>query len=237
MKFAKFLQDFFWTIPFLCFVVGYTLLQVLVVNKKVSTPNFIGKTIHEAVTVASKHKLSLQIITKKETTDLKPGTIIKQKPSSGKPIKNGQSIYVITTKQPDIPQSPNLLQKNLEQIEAACSKKKIKNRSYYIESNLPEGRCFGQNPQPLEQVPSKKIDTYISKQNKLPYLFPNLIGQNITSVSQFLEKHNLNYQVFYNRNQITNFDNAMIITHQKPLAGSFVEINNKLSIHLQVDTN
>lgn len=236
MKFAKILQDFFWTIPFFCFLIGYGLLHFLVVNTTISTPNFIGKNIHEVVKIASQKKLNIQIIAEKETHDLQPGTIVKQKPSHGKSIKNGQSIYVITTKQPTIPQAPNLLQKNINDLEPLCSKHKIKNRSYFIENNLPENKCFGQFPQPHEKVFSKKINTYIAKKSSLPYLFPHLTGQDLSAAIQFLQKNNLKFQVFYQREQLKPpFEYDMIITHQKPLAGSFVHLNDKLSIQLQVD--
>lgn len=235
MNVSKYFYDFLWTAPFLTFILGYCFLQFFITDTTISTPQITGKTIYDATKISSLNKLNLRIIAEKEMTNMKPGIIIKQKPQAGKPIKANQSIFIVTTKQPPAMLAPNFIHKNTKEISTLCSQLNLKNRLYKIETEIPVDQCFGQIPQPQQELDGKKLTTYVSAGNNKPYLFPDLTGYSLKKVMPFLKKYDVCYEVYQKRSKLTEpYSPELIVQYQKPLAGSFVQPNNTLHVQLQV---
>jgi len=224
-----------WVLPFLAFIIGYFFLQFFIADHAVQMPNLLGQNLLQATQVCSKLKLNVRIITEKEVADLQPGTIITQKPLPGKAIKPHQSIFIVITKLPDPIFAPDFIKKNSTQIEIVCREKGIKNNIYIVESSYPKDECFGQIPLQGQPLELKKISCYISAGNVQQYLFPNFINIPVYEVIEFLNKYNISCDV-YNKDQkiMPPYQQNIMVLNQKPLAGTFVQLNNKLYVQLQV---
>ena len=229
------INQYLWIFPFLAFFAGYLCLQIFIVENSIKTPHFVGINIAEAIKISSHYKLNLRIVAEKEVADMKPGTILKQKPESGKWIKENQSIFIVITKTPQELLAPRLIDKDLQEVEETCNNLNIKNNRYDIETSLPANQCFAQFPSPSESLETKKISSYIAINNKRPYLFPDVTDYTAEEVVPFLQKYNIKTDVYYKHQKVsTPFKKNFIIKHQKPLAGTFVTPNEKLYVQLQV---
>lgn len=222
-------------LPFLAFCTGYMCLQFFISDHVVQTPDLIGKDVLQATKICSDLKLNLRIIAEKEIADALPGTIIKQNPLQQACIKSHQSIFIVVTKLPDPIMAPTLVSKNIEQIEKLCGEKGIKHRAYFLPSNLPTGQCFAQMPSDQQPLQAKKMSSYVSTGNQNQYLFPDFTNIPLQDVSNFLQEKSITFDVFCKDQKIiAPYKKNYLVSYQKPLAGSFVTLNNKLYVQLQV---
>lgn len=224
-----------WILPFVAFIGGYFFLQFFIADTVVQVPALLGKNLLQATQICSEYKLNLRIIAEKEEIDVQPGTIVKQKPLPGKSIKPHQSIFIVITKLPAPVVAPDFIKKNKDQIEKLCQEKGIKNKVYSIETAYPQGECFGQIPLAGQALESKKMSSYISAGMTQHYLFPDFIHLPLSEVIDFLKKYNIVCDVYYKDQKITApFKSNFIVMNQKPLSGTFVQLNNKLYVQIEV---
>ncbi len=228
-------SEFIWVLPFLAFCIGYIFLQLFITETVIPAPNLVGKDLLQATKISSDLKLNLRIIAEKEIGDAQPGTIIKQNPLPSTSIKSHQSIFIVITKLPVPIIAPTLINKNLDQIEAICKEKGIKNRIYYLPTDLPAGQCFAQMPLSDQILESKKISCYISTGNQSQYLFPDFTNEPVENVVQFLQQQNISCDIYYKDKKIVApYKQNLSISYQKPLAGTLIKPSNKLYVQLQV---
>jgi len=232
---SNIISESLWILPFIGFCIGYLCLQLFITDTTIQAPDLVGKNILEATRMSSLSKLNLQIIAEKEVTDAMPGTIIKQNPLPGKPIKSHQSIFIVITKQPAPLIAPQLIGKDYKEIERLTKDKSIKNRTYFLPSTYPKDFCFAQTPTTQQPLEAKKMMCYISSGTHHQYLFPDLTGINLREVVEFLQHYNISWDAYYKNQKITSStQNNYTVKLQKPLAGTFVIPNNKLYVQLQV---
>lgn len=234
-KISEFLSQFNYLLPFLAFCTGYICLQFFMTDTMVQTPDLIGKDILQATKICSDLKLNLRIIAEKEIADAPAGTIIKQNPLQQTSIKPHQSIFIVVTKLPDPILAPTLVGKSIEQIEKICVEKGIKHRAYFLPSNIPTGHCFAQMPSDSQPLQAKKMHSYISTGNQSQYLFPDFTNMPLHDVINFLQEKNMGFDVFYKDQKIiAPYKKSLIVSYQKPLAGSLITPSNKVYVQLQV---
>lgn len=91
------LKKILWLMPFASFLIGYQIINIFKNQNEIIVPNFVGKTLNQAIKVASDNNLNLRISAEKEDSQLPEGTIISQIPNRQK-IKPNQSIYLVISK-------------------------------------------------------------------------------------------------------------------------------------------
>src|SRR5579872_3214934 len=109
-------SHYLWLLPFLGFALGYQLLRSLYAPTVIKTPAIVGKSLQDAITLLSDHNLNARVLAEKEDTDLQPGTIISQSPSSGSLIKANQPVFIVLATQGKHA-IPALTTKNKQDIE------------------------------------------------------------------------------------------------------------------------
>ena len=227
------------TLPFICFILGYAICNVLIGNKSYPTPNLVGKSLHEAIAQTSPFQINIQLAGEKECQGVAHGTIINQKPAAGRLIKSHQSIIVVTCKQSESAVAPNLYGLNITQAQELCLKQKIKLKTFPITSTLPTNSIIGQNPLAKNTIADKKIIAYIAKAEPNLYLMPQLINNSVDTVINFLEKNQIAYELFWQCQKLEPQDiqqltQNLIVTMQKPAEGSFVTLNKNLLVQLKI---
>lgn len=232
------IKNYLWAFPFLSFLAGYFLLQKISNVSKLNAPALVGKQLQEAVAVLSDNNLNLRLITQKDDADLPAGTILSQTPSAGQNIKPYQALHVVVSKKPQKKAAPALIYKSAQQIEKILKKDGIRNKSYYQPSNCPRNSCIAQQPATGKPLETNKIVTYISSGNSKPVLLPDFRGKTATEAVDFLKSHHCcNAQISHGSRGGKNHvcDQFCIITHQRPLAGSIINLDDKkpFSVHLQ----
>lgn len=233
---ARFKQYFLLSLPFACFVIGYSLSNIFMGNTSYPTPNLIGVTLHDAILQTSPYHINIQLAAQKECPGITHGTIISQKPAPGRQIKPHQSIMVVTCKLPEIQLTPDLIGKTQTQAQEICTSQRMKLKTYPQTYPLPTGTVIGQTPQKTQEIPDKKIIAYTATDKSQNYLMPNLINKSLDEVISFLQKYKTNISVLFQNQKIdVPYPSSCKIIGQKPLPGSFVNLKNELILQLEIE--
>ncbi len=226
---------FIWSFPFVSFMMGYFFMYQLFSIDSLQTPGLVGRQLHEVITAISNKNLNIRLLATKEEPDLPTGTILSQKPTAGQPIKPNQSIYIVLSEEPPLPQAPNFIQKKQHSIKQLCKKNNIRTKNYTVANTYPADRCFAQHPEPNETIKNHTIITYISDGGKKPLLLPNFKGQPLELVLEFLENHAIKPSLTYTHRKHNQTQEYTVID-QRPLAGTLITLDatNPLRIQLKV---
>ena len=234
----NFLKNHLWLFPFLAFTVGYICASLFLNNPTLPAPDLIGKNIYEAIKTCSHHQIHLYILEEKIDEHLPSGTIISQRPQQKTRIKSNQALYVVTTKTPACPKTPLCIGMQQKDIQTLCSKQSIKARVHLVQSNLPAQSCIAQWPSQNCDLPGKKMITYCSEPEQKLYVCPNFIGENAYKVHNFLDPYQITPNYYY-QNKLCNCTSQELqkytITQQRPLSGTFIDLQKKISIRFEVE--
>src|SRR5580693_16266 len=126
------IKNYLWSLPFCCFLLGYSLTRWFFHVDSISTPHLVGKHVHEILPILSQHKFSLRLIDQKEEADIPEGIILSQIPHPNKAIKPNQPIFIVTTKKPSAIKTPLCLKKNLDTLLPELQKIGINPRIYKL---------------------------------------------------------------------------------------------------------
>lgn len=221
--------------PFLFFIFGYIFSYFLMRSTVYQTPNLVGLKLSQALTIAAKNHATIKLLHEQECPGVEAETIISQKPSAGRLIKPNQAILITIAKEASPLVAPDLKLQKLQTCEKNCKELGLKLKHYPIIYPLVQETCIGQTPQAKEAVIDKKMIIYTAQEKSNVYLMPNLINKNLNEIIKLLSNQEIAYTVFYEYEKIeAPYDNTLIITHQKPKAGSLIQMNGSLNIQLEV---
>jgi beta-lactam-binding protein with PASTA domain len=232
---THYLKHFIWILPFAFFLGGYSLVSLLLSSDALETPSLIGKNMHDALSILSKHNLNARIITHKEDADLEPGTIINQIPQPGTKIKPNQSMYLTTSIKPATKNAPQFVHGDLKTIEQEAKNAGLVLKTYTLHSNFPKNTCFAQSPTAGTAIKNPTIIAYISSDTHKPVLVPNFKGKSLASVLEFLEMHDIKSNIIYPQQETdVPHNKEYTVTDQRPLPGSFVQLNAEKPLVMQL---
>lgn len=222
-------------IPFILFTFGYIASYLLMNSALYQTPNLVGLRLSHALNLAAKNHATIKLLCEQEVAGVEAGTIISQKPNPGRLIKQNQTILVTIAKENQPTKAPDFTLKNLKDCIKNAQESNIQLKNYSIVYPLSKDICIGQIPEKDTIIPNKKMIIYTAQEKTNTYIMPNFIGKNLNIVINKLEQQQINYKIFENYEVITPpFRGELIITNQKPKAGSFVSLDKTLIIQLEV---
>ncbi len=228
------LKHWIWILPFICFFGSYFAFHCFFAPNTLATPTLMGKQLPEAIQLLSDTNLNMRILSQKEDHDLPPGTILSQIPSANSSIRPHQSLFVVISKQVEQKQAPNFLQKKSDTCYEIAEKHAIVVKTYEI-SHLIENICIGQLPGPNQPLIDNRITLYISKGSSKPSLLPSFKKRSLEEVASFLTENSIKYSVIHAKPIDTQHTcKNCVISQQKPLAGSLIDLKKPLTIQLFV---
>ena len=229
------MRYFSWVTPFFCFVVGYCLVYFFIQRKSVVTPDVVGKSLQECISILANDQLSVRLLRVREDSILPEGTIINQTPLPQQKIRLNQSIFVTVAKKPKPVLASNFVGDNHFDIIVKASKEGLSAQFLGIESDFPRNKCIAQTPVEGGEIVNKKMIFYISLGNSLLYVVPDFRGALFKTVEQYLKDSNVTVEVFGASSiDRTSFEDILKIVDQNPMAGSIVDLRKMLSIQFQV---
>lgn len=234
------LSNYFWLLPFFCFIAGYLVLQRMYSVDQMATPSLLGKQLPDAVAELSADNLNIRLIDQKEDPDLPQGTILSQTPAAGQKIKPHQAIHVVISKQQQKKICPSLIAKTASDIQAELTELKIRNKSYFVPSTQPINTCIAQFPSAGQVLDEPRVITYLSAGNEKPVLMPDLKGKSVAQATAFFQQHpeTTKLEIIHTSQQPSDHTcgEQCIIIDQRPLAGSLEQPSSKkpLLVQLQV---
>lgn len=197
--------------------------------KTCRAPSIVGMHVNDALKIASTQSLNLRLLSQKEDNDIPTGTIISQTPRPGKKMKVHQPLYIVVSKQVRMQVAPILLGKTYPEIETMCHKHELSCTHYIIPNIVASNRCFAQIPRPKMPMTDNVLISYQGSDKKKAVIFPSLKGSKLSEVKQFLEEHGckINIKSF---NNIP--DDQLIVTDQRPMAGSLIKNPKEIVVQL-----
>lgn len=228
------LQKFGWIIPFLCFIAGYYCLALFFSPAIIDSPCLVGKSVYDALLLASPLNLTIRIMAEREDLDLPTGTIIYQTPHAGKKIKPHQAIHIVVSKKPPLMIAPNFIDHPVAEIEKIITQKQIPASLFYIPSLHPQHHAFAQVPaagDPIERT--KKMTIYSAQAINKPMIMPNLKGKPFHDVQRFLANHPVELVIIKKRDDQP--EELQQVINQYPLPHSLVTLQEKKPLLVQVE--
>lgn len=234
------IKNYFWVFPFLSFLIGYFVMEHVSRIAELEAPSIVGQHLQEAIEKLSNKDLNIRFIAQKEEPDLPQGTILSQTPLPGQKIKPHQALYVVVSKKPPAIAAPSLLNKSKDLLDKELNAMGIRKKAYYLPSNLPINSCIAQLPMPGNPIDDEKITIYLSSENKKPVLLPDFRKKTIHEVREFLQQYNIEINLVHTtkKDKKLNEKNPQnIISDQRPLPGSIVNLDDKKTLIIQLQVS
>lgn len=231
----SFLFAFAWTVPFICFVIGYVIMSIAYAPKSKPVPALVGKHISHAAQLLAHEHLNLRIIECKVDDQLPDGTIMSQSPSATTTIKPNQSVYCVLSAQPPKPKAPALVGVAKAQLITQLQSMGVKTQLHYVQSTYPTDTCIAQYPAAGQPFDSMNIVIYLAHNNK-PIIVPDCTQSTIEQLQSFLEPHQIPLQVI-GYPDIHTIPYDALVAEQRPIAGTILSPNTLKTLTFQVSAS
>ena len=228
-------RNFFWIIPFICFVVGYFLMSQIMSVAQVQTPAVVGMPLQKALKALSAARLHATILAEKDDAAVPSGTVLDQNPRPSQIIKVSQPVYLIVTKKPDLLSVPSFIDLNQKEAETLAAEHGLKIRIHSIESMYPFGRCFAQSPKAGDELHDPVAHLYVSSGTTTHRIFPDCRTRSVASVTEFLKNYGMKPQVIHTTATAEDHTcDLCVVKEQRPLPGTIIDLKKHVLVQLLV---
>jgi len=235
LKLSKILGIISLYIVVFIFAVFFT-MKTLLKGKEMAAPNFLGKSLAEAQTLAAHSKVYLKKIEGKYDLHYKPLTIISQVPDPGVLIKEKSVITIFVTSDVVEVIVPDLCGYDLNGCEKLLSENNLRKRyvSYMDAEDVPVDFVIAQSYPPGARVPGgTEIDILLSRSAKdKSYIMPDVIGQYATDVNIYFKSRGL--KVLENQVNYPGLESGLVVK-QYPKSGYPINAKARISIGVSIN--
>ncbi|MGM0606790.1 MAG: PASTA domain-containing protein [Candidatus Muiribacteriota bacterium] len=203
---------------------------------QVRVPDFVGMSLNDAMELAPRYKLRLEVKGEAHDEHLEKNYIIKQDPISNFSVKKGRTIEFIISKGKKESITPNLRGISVREAERVILQNNFSiGRKSYVYSDEPEGVIVSQ--QPLAGINYREgqfISMLVSKGDKTEYvILPEFIGGNYNNVKDTIRMMGL--EVGNIKYDFADEKEPGEIIDQQPASGTRLE--KGAEINLRVNRN
>ncbi len=225
----KLVNNLLWILPFLCFALGYQILDQLYQTKTITTPNLVGLTIAEATKVASNLKLNIRIISEQIDQDLPQDTILSQRPAQ-QFIKTNQTMLVVVSTKPKPQTAPDLYGLTKQEVCTKLATPGLKFTDYELPNNALAGTCFAQSPTAYQSLSNSGLIAYFSTKSQNLVIMPNLEHLLLNDIKNLLTTNDIALKIKY-LEELPNLPKNTVLA-QKPVAGTIIDLNQLKQVEL-----
>ncbi len=217
-------------LPLLALLASYSATHIYMNRGSIKTPNLLGIDLLQAAELLAPVKLNVRVLGNKIEPDLPIGTILHQHPLPSTAIKENQTVFVVTSLQPESVKMPSLIGFTKQEADDLISPLGIRKKYVYTTSNHPKSTCFAQFPSPQSSITGCELIIILIAQDNRPLLVPDLRGLSVYEASELLNMHDMQMTVSH-REQLplehTCLTNCHIV-HQNPAPGTmFIKTGNQ----------
>jgi serine/threonine-protein kinase len=229
--------SYFWTLPFVSFLLGYGAMSYVFSVESVATPSVIGLQLTDAFELLSANNLNPRLLAKNEEPDVAPGTILNQNPQQGTKIKPNQSVFLVVAIKPAPVKAPALVNTMFSDSTRQPKSQDLHIKTYSIDNEAyPKGYCIGQHPEQGQTLTGKNIIAYMSSGAPKPLLLPNFKGKSVPDVLEVLTVHGIRPSIVHTDSDKEKHtcDKQCIVHDQRPSAGTILTIDPSKPVQLQL---
>lgn len=227
----------FYFVPFLFFIIGYTLLAWLTHVTVVKVPALVGMPLVEALKTTSDLQLNARVVAVQEVADIPEGTVMSHVPMAGSNIKSHQRIFMVVSKHPELVKAPMWVGMDLDAVEKSAHQQGIRLKKYFVSSSSHlKNTVMAQFPSERQPLPDRTVILYCSSGEDMLVVVPDMRGLPVSVVQEFCARHELALEITY----VTIYDAAYpyhecVVKHQRPLAGSIIELRKGIKFQIHVE--
>lgn len=164
---------------------------------KIEVPQFIGKNYYLEIEKNEEYKDFVFSIVEEQSSDKKPGTVIKQDPSKGEKIKVGETVTLTIAVGNETAVIPEILNMTFEEAKSkliSAGFTNIAGAQYEYSTTVKKDKVIRSEPASGSEVNvSTQITIYIATDDNSGSLVkvPNLLGWSLADAKEMLESANL----------------------------------------------
>lgn len=205
-------------------------------NQVIVVPNVVGKSVHDAMLVLSYKNLGLRLAHERIDDILPEGTIIQQIPAAERSIKPNQPVFVTVSKKTSLPLAPQVSDQTYSQVTKLLEKMPLTLKTIWLESSFSRNKCLGQYPLPGKEIVDNELVVFVSSGKSQLYVVPNFKGQSLEVVLELLQANKVDFELVGIQKPLQSSKNKdFVVQDQQPMAGSIVDLNKALTMHLQIE--
>lgn len=208
---------------------GYVFASGINFSPTTTVPNMEGKTLSEARDIAKTFGFKIAVSERSFSNAVKAGLIMEQNPGAGLKASKGSTIYVTTSKGPELIKVPDVANRSSEEASFVLGQASLEigNIKRVFSDTIPQGIVISQSPNSGKKVPKgATIDLVVSKGEELISI-PDLIGKNYSEVRKELKQLGLPLTRTKEYNDSVEKD---AILRQSPPAGTEVKKGLTVSV-------
>lgn len=224
-------------IPFIFFIIGYSALSWLTHVNTVIVPQLVGMSLADSITQLSALQLNVRVVGSQEEIDVPAGTVMSHMPVAGSAIKTHQRVVMVISKKPEMLKAPVCTGMSCDQIESIMHNSGIRLKKFYITSTVyPKNMVIAQSPSEGQPLPDKTIIVYYSQGEDSMVIVPDFQGLPVSMVESFCARNELPFEILYGRQHDSACGHdECVVSNQRPLAGSLVDIHKGIKIQISVE--
>ncbi len=225
------IKSFSWVFPFLFFGIGYYVPTFVVQRNVIDVPSIVGKSLREAAAVLSSKGLNLRLVRQEERSDLPDGYVLEQVPSPSRTIRPNQHVFVTVARRPASLHVTDFVGLPESEVRAWATKHDIDVQVHSLSSSMPLGQCAAHVPAAKQTIGEQPLVVYISSGSGKQVVVPDLVGLSIGKARKALSAVHATVDVVQEPGASKDIST---VHQQKPMAGSIVDLSQKLHVQLAV---
>ncbi len=229
------MRSFLWILPFLFFGIGYYVPTFIVQREVIDVPSIVGTSLREAALVLSNKGLNLRVVRQEERIDLPDGYVLQQVPNATRTIRPNQHVFVTVAARPASLHVPDFSGLGQADITTWAAQHDIPVQLHYLHSPLSSGKCAAQHPTAKQTIGQQPLIAYLSSGSERRVVVPDLVGQPIGKARKALGAVHARVDVVHTQSVPKDHTcSSCVVREQKPMAGSIVDLSQKLHVQLAV---
>lgn len=215
---------------------GFFKFKDYFIAKEVTVPDLVGIEKDEAEEELEKIGLKLRVVDETYSNEYEEGVIVSQKVEPGTKVKEGYTIEVVVSKGKQLVKVPNLINRNIEEIESILKEAGLKEGTvdYQYSDTIPANVIIDQDPDPFAEVEfGSRVNLIVSRGPEVKLVrMPNLVGLTEQAAKNALIAHELVVgEIIREHNDEYK---AGVVFKQSIQAGTQVEANTPVDIYISI---
>jgi beta-lactam-binding protein with PASTA domain len=223
-----------WVLPFISFIMGYTMMKVIIPSPTIAIPSVVGKNLLDTIETLSSCNLTAKIITKKEDSTLQEIKIIQQIPVAGTHVKPRQTVHLIIAEPKQPMMMPDMARVNEKNLEVDLRNYKKITIPLLSHQSTHSAKIIAQFPEIATPI-DYSYTLYTAAPEDL-YTIPNFNGYSVFEAETMLKQNNIPYKLHEQGRRPFHslLDTAQIIA-QQPKAGTVFSLQKPPILHLTIE--
>ena len=219
---------------FVGITVGWQALHAYLNVPEVTVPEFVGRTIADAQTLARQDQLSVQVVQQNYSPTVPAGLVLAQDPPPGRTVKINRVVGLTTSLGAEMVAVPDLRRRSLEQARFSIEQARMivgEIRETY-DQTVPSGFILSQDPAPGAQVETGTAVNLTISKGQQTLVLPDLVGRSLNDARRTLQ--DLGVTLRSVRQVPRNDVPAGQVVGMVPPAGTLIQHGDAVSVSIAV---